>query len=49
VQWPLHAAEVLALEDDLLAASGVEPAGERLRTLFSPGVHARFGRPTRVT
>ncbi len=49
VQWPLHAAEVLALNDDLLAASGVEPAGERLRTLFSPGVHAQFGRPTRVT
>jgi uncharacterized protein len=46
--WPLHAAEVIDLEDDLLDASGVVPAGDRLRVLFSPGVHARFGRPAPV-
>jgi hypothetical protein len=46
--WPLHAAEVVELDDDLLVASNVPPAGERLRTLFSPGVRARFGRPTLV-
>jgi uncharacterized protein len=43
--WPLRAAEVIGLEDDLVAASGVEPAGPPLRALFSPGVHTRFGRP----
>lgn len=46
--WPLHHAEVLELRDDLLAAAGVEPAGERLRALFSPGVRARFGLPVPV-
>lgn len=43
--WPLHHAEVLELHDDLLAAAGVAPAGDRLRALWSPGVRARFGRP----
>jgi uncharacterized protein YqjF (DUF2071 family) len=44
-QWPLHAASVLALDDELLAAAGFgdlvgdEPAS----VLFSPGVDARFG------
>jgi uncharacterized protein YqjF (DUF2071 family) len=46
--WPLRAAEVLELDDELLAASGVQPAGERLRALFSPGVRTRFGRPALV-
>lgn len=46
--WPLHTVEVLELDDDLLAAAGVTPAGERLRALFSPGVLARFGRPSLV-
>jgi hypothetical protein len=46
VPFPLHAANVLALEDDLVAASGVTPTGDRLRALFSPGVRARFGRPS---
>lgn len=44
--WPLRAAEIVELDDDLLAAGNVPPAGERLRALFSPGVRARFGRPT---
>lgn len=43
--WPLRGAEILELDDDLLAASMVRPAGEPLRALFSPGVQARFGRP----
>ena len=46
--WLLHAAEVVELDDELLAASGVEPAGPRLRALFSPGVRTRFGRPSVV-
>lgn len=46
--WSLRAAGIVELDDDLLAAGGVPPAGERLRALFSPGVRARFGRPTLV-
>ncbi|HEY0165564.1 MAG TPA: DUF2071 domain-containing protein [Jatrophihabitans sp.] len=46
--WPLHEAEVVQLRDDLLAASGVVPAGDRLRALWSPGVRAQFGRPVTV-
>ena len=46
--WPLHEAEVVELDDDLLAASGVIPSGPRLRALWSPGVATRFGRPSRV-
>nr|WP_231988567.1 DUF2071 domain-containing protein [Mycobacterium sp. 1274761.0] len=47
-QWPLRSAEVLELDDDLMAAAGVPVAGAVLRALYSPGVHARFGRPLRV-
>jgi uncharacterized protein YqjF (DUF2071 family) len=43
--WPLYEAEVLDLRDDLLAAAGVQPSGERLRALWSPGVRAQFGLP----
>ncbi|HEX9832906.1 MAG TPA: DUF2071 domain-containing protein [Mycobacterium sp.] len=46
--WPLCEAEILELDDDLLAAGGVSTTGEPMRALFSPGVHARFGRPSRV-
>ena len=46
--WELRSAEVLQLEDDLLAAGGVVPAGDRLRALFTPGLQARFGRPSLV-
>ncbi|MDN5765800.1 MAG: DUF2071 domain-containing protein [Humibacillus sp.] len=46
--WPLRAAEVLDLRDDLLGASGARPVGEPLRALFSEGVATRFGRPSLV-
>lgn len=46
VPFPLRAAEVLELRDDLVSASGVVPAGEPLRALYSAGVRATFGRPT---
>ena len=46
--WPLYAAGVVELADDLLGASGVTPSGPRLRALWSPGVATRFGRPSRV-
>lgn len=48
-RWPLHAGEVLELADDLLAGSGISPSGARLRVLWSPGVHAQFGRPATVS
>jgi uncharacterized protein YqjF (DUF2071 family) len=47
--WPMHSATILELTDELLAASGVRPAGEPLRALYSPGVHTRFGRPALVS
>jgi hypothetical protein len=43
--WPLRAAEIVELDDDLLDASDVPLAGPRLRAIYSPGVRARFGRP----
>jgi uncharacterized protein len=43
--WPLHTAEVLELHDELVDASGVPRAGQRLRALYSPGVRTHFGRP----
>jgi len=46
--WPLQTAEIVELDDDLVAAAGIDVAGPRLRALFSPGVHTRFGRPARV-
>ncbi len=46
--WPLHAAEILELDDELVVAGGVGAQGERLRALYSPGVHAQFGRPSVV-
>lgn len=46
--WPLRAAEIVELDDDLVAAAGIEPAGPALRGLFSAGVHAQFGRRARV-
>jgi hypothetical protein len=45
--FPFHSADVLVLDDELVAAGGVEPTGERLRALYSPGVRASFGRPRR--
>ena len=42
--WSFRAAEIIELHDELLSASGVQPGGEPLRALFSPGVRTRFGR-----
>jgi uncharacterized protein YqjF (DUF2071 family) len=46
--WPLYEAELVELEENLVAAAGVVPVGPMLRPLWSPGVHARFGVPSRV-
>lgn len=47
--WPLYAADLLELDDRLVAACGltVDPV-QMLRPLWSPGVHTTFGRPVRV-
>jgi uncharacterized protein len=47
--WPIHAAELVELDCDLVAACGVavEPT-EMLRPLWSPGVRTIFGMPSRV-
>jgi uncharacterized protein YqjF (DUF2071 family) len=42
--WPLHAAELIGWEEDLLAAAGLPGvAGPPDSVLFSPGVDVRFG------
>jgi len=46
--WTLYSAHVVRLEDELMAAAGVRPAGEHLRALFSPGVRTQFGPPSIV-
>lgn len=40
--WPLREAEITHMADELV---DVGVLGERLRPLYSPGVHTRFGRP----
>jgi uncharacterized protein len=48
-QWLLHWAELLDLDESLLAAAGLDPAtGPPDSVLFSPGVAARFGPPLMV-
>ncbi len=43
-QWPLHTAELLALDDDLVATAGLQVQGAP-HVLWSPGVEVRVGRP----
>ncbi|MGB9377645.1 MAG: DUF2071 domain-containing protein [Mycobacteriales bacterium] len=46
--WPLYHAEVLELDEDVIAAAGLPtPTGDP-HVLFSYGVTARIGRPIRV-
>jgi uncharacterized protein YqjF (DUF2071 family) len=48
-EWPLHTAELLAFDDDLIAAAGLPQVScPPASVLFSPGVRARFGAPVRV-
>jgi uncharacterized protein YqjF (DUF2071 family) len=49
-QWPLHQAELLKLDDGLIAAAGL-PAPSRPpdSVLYSPGVPVTFGPPVHVT
>jgi uncharacterized protein len=44
--WPLRAATLLDLDDDLLAAAGFDVAGQPpVHVRFTIGVRTRFGRP----
>lgn len=43
--WPLHRAELLELDDGLIAAAGLPPPVGEPRVLHSPGVEVRIGRP----
>jgi uncharacterized protein YqjF (DUF2071 family) len=46
--WQFRTAEIVELRDELLSATGAQPAGGHLRALFSPGVQTYFGRPCLV-
>ncbi len=49
-RWPLHAAELLELDDQLVTATGLPaPTGAPASVLYAPSVHGRFGvaRPIR--
>lgn len=43
--WPLQAAQLVDLDDQLVAAAGVRTAGDPLRVLYSAAMRTRFGRP----
>lgn len=47
--WPLHSAELVSLDDELVAAAGLPGVTDRPpdSVLFSPGVETRFGREVR--
>ncbi|MFZ4264403.1 YqjF family protein [Streptomyces arboris] len=43
-RWPLHRAELLECDENLVAAGGLPaPVGEPVSVLYSPGVPVRFG------
>lgn len=45
-RWPLHRADLLSLDDALVAAAGLPaPAGPPDSVLYSPGVPVTFGAP----
>ncbi|WNF28663.1 DUF2071 domain-containing protein [Streptomyces sp. C11-1] len=47
-RWPLHRAELVECDEDLVAAGGLPaPAGNPVSVLYSPGVPVRFGRQAR--
>jgi uncharacterized protein YqjF (DUF2071 family) len=47
--WPLHAAELIELDDELVSAAGLPGVTDRPpdSVLYSPGVETRFGRGDR--
>lgn len=48
-RWPVHEAELLGSDCDLVDACGIQVDDrEMLRPLWSPGVHTIFGLPSRI-
>jgi uncharacterized protein len=48
-RWPLHRAELVDLDDSLVASTGLPaPAGPPVSVLYSPGVPVVFGAPGRA-
>ncbi|MFF3735015.1 MULTISPECIES: YqjF family protein [unclassified Streptomyces] len=48
-RWPLHRAELLHCDEDLITSAGLPaPAEEPMSVLYSPGVPVRFGSPPRI-
>ncbi|WP_405583672.1 YqjF family protein [Streptomyces sp. NBC_01190] len=48
-RWPLHRAELLSLDEDVIVAAGLPAtSGPPPSVLYSPGVPVRFGRPRRL-
>jgi uncharacterized protein len=46
-RWPLHAADLLELHDELIPTAGLPaPTAQPVNVLYSPGVQGRFGLPT---
>ncbi|MFF7157368.1 DUF2071 domain-containing protein [Streptomyces sp. NPDC008139] len=47
-RWPLHHAELLSLDEDVVTAAGLaRPLGDPVSVLYSPGVPVRFGLPNK--
>jgi uncharacterized protein YqjF (DUF2071 family) len=46
--WPLYSADLLHLEESLLAAAGIERPADAPHAMWSPGVPVRVGRPLRA-
>jgi len=45
-RWPLHRADLLHLDDELITAAGLPaPATPPVSVLYSPGVRVTFGKP----
>lgn len=45
-RWPLHRAELIECEENLIAAAGLpNVSGDPVSVLYSPSVAVRFGRP----
>lgn len=48
-RWPLHTAELLDLDDELIANTGLPgPSDEPASVLYSPAVYGRFGLPQSI-
>ena len=47
--WPLHRAELLSIDDELLHAAGLPETFERPIVHWTPGTEVRIGRPRRAS